>query len=182
VKKIGCFTLLLALLSSCLHDYEMAVYTINSFELLPATTATFNGKPAYYSNTIDKDLFALELNFQISSNLNDIDYDPNESTSETTNPIDSVRVWSNSTFSGKPAGTALNACFYVLTETYNNAYRLNSNAFLSLSNSQKEEAFYSKIHFVCDSEPTAGNYKFYTQLFFRDGTSMIDSTQQITLE
>ena len=182
IKQLSIFLCLSLVLNSCLRDYELAIYTINSFQLSPATTATSNGMPTTAGNNVDKDLFALELNFQITDNLEDIDYNAAESTSQPTNIIDSVRVWSNVTFCGKPAGTALNSCFYVLKDKYAEASRLQDNSGLSLFRYSSEHPYFSTIHFVCDSEPDAGNYTFYTELLFKDGTSMLDSTSQITLE
>ncbi len=182
IKQLSLFVCLALGLNCCLHDYDVAVYTIQSFQLSPATTATSNGMPTTAGSNVDKDLFALELNFQITDNLEEIDYNAAESTSRPTNIIDSVSVWSNATFCGKPAGTVLNNCFYVLKDKYAEASRLQDNSGLSLFRYSSERPYFTTIHFVCDSEPDAGNYTFYTKLFFQDGTSMIDSTNQITLE
>lgn len=169
-------------LKSCLRDHDVAEFEVTGLNLLPATTATNNGMPATTNDSIPRKLFSLEVQFEISSNLESIEYDSNESYSKNTNPIDSLRIWCNQPFSGTPAGETINSDFYVLKENYSDAVRLGSGAPFNLSKSNNSVPYYTKVDFICDSDPAPGSYKFYTEFYFENGTSIQDSTELITLE
>lgn len=170
------------LASSCVHKYDTAKYEIQSIRLLAATTATNNGMPAVTNDTIPRKLLALEVQFAITDNLASIQYDSHESSIVNTNTIDSLRIWSNQTFSGTPAGMPINQHFYALFEHYENAFRLETGKRLTPSRRSDKLPYYQKVDFICDSDPAPGNYLFYTEFYFENGTTMKDSTGLIVIE
>ena len=183
--KTCCFFLILSTcitLVSCLRDYDVAEFHITNFDLQTASTETNTGLPAACNDTANKHLFALQLNFTMDDNLDEIDFNAAESYAVNTNPLDCVLVWSNTIFSGIPPGTPINNRFYVFKDSYASSYRLNDGDGIELSNEYTKPPYHHQIHFICDQEIVEGNYKFYTQLFLKDGTSFIDSTNQIYLE
>ncbi|WP_300664215.1 hypothetical protein [Fluviicola sp.] len=170
------------LLNSCLRKYDVAKFEIQSLSLSAASTATNNGMPVATNNPVPRKLFALEIQFEISDNLGSITYDSHESSIDNTNNIDSLRIWSNQPFSGTPAGTPVNEHFYALFDHYENAFRIQTGKPISIIRRNNTIPYYSKAYFICDSEPAAGNYKFYTEFYFENGTTMKDSTALIVIE
>lgn len=138
--------------------------------------------PVSTNNPVSHKLFALEVQFEISDNLASIQYDSHESGIDNTNNIDSLRIWSNQPFSGTPAGIPINQHFYALFEHYEDAFRMQTGKPISIIRRNNKTPYYSRAYFVCDSEPAAGNYKFYTEFYFENGTSMQDSTELIVIE
>lgn len=170
------------LLSSCLRKYDVAKFEVQSLSLLAATTATNNGMPVPTSNPVLRRLFALEVQFEVTDNLESIQYDSHESNIVNTNNIDSLRIWSDQPFSGTPAGMPVNQHFYVLFDHYKDAFRLETGKQITLSRKGDKLPYYPKVDFICDSEPIPGNYKFYTEFYFENGTTLKDSTGLIVIE
>lgn len=173
---------LCSILSSCIREYDVAKFEIQHLKVYAATTATNNGMPVRTDDPVARKLFALNVQFDISDNLESIQYDSHESSIVNTNGIDSLRIWSDQPFSGIPAGMPINQHFYILFDQYEDAFRAETGKRISLAKRNDAVPYYSQLYFICDSEPAAGNYTFYTRFYFENGTTLTDSTGLIVLE
>jgi len=181
--RIHLLPILLVLLSfsSCQKNDDLIIQVKNvSFQA--ASTENEYHTPLPTTDPISSSHFVLIVNWEIERN--DADYDPVETTVINTNPIDSIRIWSDQTFAGKSPGSSLNTLFKEYYSSYVTAEPLAENGGLTYFSAHNtfEEPLRKRSFLLPNAWIAPGTYDLHFRCVLKNGTVLFNSLPNVIIK
>lgn len=178
--KITFAFLLLVVVSCETHNREVFI-KITSIDFSAATTQTSDGNPQQTTEPITAHFFAIRIDYDFEMSGPG---DPFEDEVRVPNPIDTFQVWSPQTVSGRIPFSSLNTLFKHRISP-SNVVALQENGPLKFNTIPQslEEPLPKTAYLLTASETSIspGIYDFYFRCKLHDGTVMLDSLINISI-
>ncbi|MGV3612075.1 MAG: hypothetical protein ACO1N0_14045 [Fluviicola sp.] len=178
------FILLLLFVSSCQKNDDLLIGVRSvSFQAASTENEYFTPLPVSAADSITTDHFVLQVNWDIER-LNDAGYDPVETTVINTNPVDSIKIWSDQTVAGRSPGSSLNTLFEQYYSSYVAAKPLKEDGgLIYFSAHDTFDEPLRKISFLNPNTWIApGTYNFHFRCVFRNGGVQENTIPHVVLK
>ncbi|WP_341901061.1 hypothetical protein [Fluviicola taffensis] len=168
---------------SCQENDDLVI-SVKNVSFKAASTENEYAVPMVSTDSISSSHFLFEVNWDIQRT--DVGYDPVETTVINSNPVDSIKIWSDQIVAGRNPGNSLNTLFYqqIYSLSVSEPDLLEENGSLIYNSSFDtfEEPLRKVSYLIPNFQINPGTYNFYFRCILRNGTILSSSLPNVIIK